>query len=247
VKKEAALVKGRWLAGVDGCRAGWVAVLKSLDNGKMETVLLAELKELFIIVEEPVLVGVDTPIGLLSEARPGGRECDQAARRIMGRVKSSSVFSPPVRAALRAETYDEALRLNRASSRHGLGISRQTFGLFPKLRELDSLMNPGRQEVIKEVHPEVSFQVLNNGRAVAEKKKSPAGIGKRRELLAARGLDVYDQARPQWLKKEVADSDILDAAAVLFSAERIHLGRAIRLPGDDPPRDEKGLLMEIWS
>jgi len=246
VKKGADRGGGRWLAGVDGCPAGWLAIYKCLDNGALEAVLLKEFQELFNLAEKLVLAGVDMPIGLLSEARPGGRECDQAARKVLGWPKSSSVFSPPVRAALGARTYQEAIRLNRESSPYGLGISRQAFGILPKLREMDSFITPRRQETIKEVHPELSFRVLNNGRAVKEKKSGFAGIKARLEVLAVQGLDVYEKVRPQWPKKKVGDSDIVDAAAALLSAERVHSGRALRLPGDKPPRDKRGLLMEIW-
>lgn len=246
VKKKPVRKEGRWLAGVDGCPAGWVTVSKCLADGSLEVELIRKLEDLFRPPREVVLAGVDMPIGLLSQARPGGRECDRAARKTLGPSKSSSVFSPPVRKALRAGSYEEALRLNRESSGHGLGISRQAFGLLPKLRELESIITPGRQRVIREVHPELSFWAMNNGRAVREKKSGIKGLAKRGDLLSAHGLDIYDKARPRWPKRMVGDSDILDAAAALFSAERIYFGQAVRLPAGEPPRDEKGLLMEIW-
>ena len=96
VKKEPVREEGRWLAGVDGCPSGWVAVFRSLTDGSLEVELIRKLEDLFRPPREVVLVGLDMPIGLLSQARPGGRECDREARKNLGPSKSSSVFSPPV-------------------------------------------------------------------------------------------------------------------------------------------------------
>ena len=41
----------------------------------------------------------------------------------------------------RAEASREALRLNRESSAHAVGISQQCFGIIPKIREVDDYMD----------------------------------------------------------------------------------------------------------
>jgi predicted RNase H-like nuclease len=46
-------------------------------------------------------------------------------------------------------------------------------------------------------------------------------------------------------RRATAPDDLLDAAACALAAERILAGRARRVP-DDPPRDSRGLRMEIW-
>ena len=51
-------------------------------------------------------------------------------------------------------------------------------------------------------------------------------------------------ARADYLKKDVADDDILDAFAALWTATRIFEGRARSLP-ERPPIDAAGLLMRI--
>ncbi|VAX19142.1 hypothetical protein MNBD_NITROSPINAE04-340 [hydrothermal vent metagenome] len=61
------------------------------------------------------------------------------------------------------------------------------------------------------------------------------------------GFSRIEEAVDAFLRKKVAvaKDDILDAYAALWSAERIYLKKAIRIP-EKPPKDEKGLCMEIW-
>ena len=58
------------------------------------------------------------------------------------------------------------------------------------------------------------------------------------------GPGVFARARSRWLVKQVAHDDILDAFAVLWTAERIRRGEADTLPAQ-PLVDAAGLRMEI--
>ena len=111
--------------------------------------------------ERPGVICIDIPIGLLDGAVPGGCACDQAARAFLDQPRGCSVFSPPVRPTLRASSFEEALRLNRASSTHALGISRQSFGFSVRSGEVDDMMSPFFQDRVFEVHPEVSLCALH--------------------------------------------------------------------------------------
>jgi predicted RNase H-like nuclease len=96
-----------WVAGVDGCRGGWMVVLAQVAGGaglpgRMSSRLCATFEEVLALPERPVSVAVDMPIGLLERAAPGGRPCDREARTMLGRPRASSVFSPPTRKALAA-------------------------------------------------------------------------------------------------------------------------------------------------
>jgi predicted RNase H-like nuclease len=80
---------------------------------------------------------------------------------------------------------------------------------------------------------------------MAAGKKSKAG--KQERLLLVEewlGGRVLENARGTLLKRDVADDDILDALAALWTATRVVEGRARTLP-DDPPVDATGLRMEI--
>lgn len=201
----------------------------------------ASFAALMDCLPRPAVVGVDMPIGLLDAAAPGGRACDRLARAALGWPRAASVFSPPVRAALGAASYAEALRSNRCSSSAGLGISRQVYMLFPKLRELDQWMTPARQRFVFEVHPELSFAALNGGRAVMPPKRSPAGRRLRVRLLRRRGFGAIVAAKPP---RGAMRDDLLDACAACWSAERILRGSSRCVPRR-PPRDARGLRMAI--
>src|SRR5262249_9598529 len=108
-----------WVAGVDGCRAGWFVVLRQV-NGRKQTVhhCLSCFGDVLKLSEKPDVIAVDIPIGLLDQAVRGGRDCDRGARSLLGHPRSSSVFSPPVRSALAYMTFATASAANRTSSPH---------------------------------------------------------------------------------------------------------------------------------
>ncbi len=135
----------RFVAGVDGCKGGWVVVLLEL-NGDRRVVgescrVVDAFHNIIVLPEAPRFVAVDIPIGLPTVAMPGGRACDREARQMLGK-RGTSVFSPPVRAVLSADCYEKAVALSRASSRHTIGITKQVYGLVPKLREVHDAMTP---------------------------------------------------------------------------------------------------------
>ena len=235
-----------WVAGADGCRGGWIVALSPLGEVAQTTFrLVPTFADALMLPERPEVLAVDMPIGLLSAAVPGGRPCDTLARKILGRPRASSVFTPPVRQALAADDYREALAINRASSPAGLGISIECFYLFRKLREVDAALTPHRQRRIKETHPELAFAALKGGAGVQQPKRSAGGRALRQRLLRRAGFRGPTKALKAFRAKDVQPDDLLDACALLWSAARIARGEATRLPAR-PERDETGLAMEIW-
>ncbi|MHC4550160.1 MAG: DUF429 domain-containing protein [Planctomycetota bacterium] len=212
------------IAGIDGCRGGWVAALQPLAEREApyEVRVVARIEELTEVAQ----AAIDMPIGLLAEPAPGGRACDRLARRRLGR-RACCVFTPPSRALLDAQSFDEV---------RGRGLNRQAFSLLPRIRELDRFLTPARQRRFCEAHPELAFQRLL-GAPVRHTKRTPRG---QRERLAALRLDRVP-ARPPG----AADDDVLDALVLGRVARGIAEGTAQRLP-PRPPRDRRGLRMEIW-
>lgn len=82
------LAASKFVAGVDGCRAGWVWFRVDLPS-LVTSVEVADLPQrLRDRPEGLVALAVDIPIGLLN----GTRACDTAARRLLGQPRGSSVF-----------------------------------------------------------------------------------------------------------------------------------------------------------
>lgn len=91
-----------WIAGIDGCPAGWVVVLVSPQTQEHAVQLCPNFSEVFGLRPKPDVIAIDIPIGLLNERQVGGRKCDRLARQqLPGRA--SSVFSPPIRRSFRGD------------------------------------------------------------------------------------------------------------------------------------------------
>lgn len=220
------------MAGVDGCRRGWVVVEWSGRDlmahlARDMTALVGRLR-----AGELDAVAVDMPIGLLDH-QP--RICDTEARKLLGR-RRSSIFPTPVRAVLAAADYDEACRLSRAAS--GKALSKQAYNLLPKMAELDRLVQPADQARLVEAHPECAFARLA-GQPLEEPKRTVEGRAIRRRLLrrfhpAFDDLLASDHGLPVL--------DLIDASVLAITARRLLDGSAHRLGSD---LDRRGLRAEI--
>lgn len=235
-----------WVAGVDGCRGGWFVVARDLSSGRTLHLLKHTFAEVLGMRENPRIIAVDVPIGLPDAAVRGGRDCDREARRLAGPKRGTSVFSPPVRAVLAAGSWREADAVNRASSPAAIGLSRQTWGIVPKIAEVDGLMKPQVQQTVREAFPELSFAEMT-GAPMRTSKRSVDGIQDRAEAVVRAGFADPRRLGGAWSGRDVAFDDILDAHACCWTARRIYEGVAGRLPVDrEPERDRRGLTMEIW-
>ena len=94
---------------------------------------------------------------------------------------------------------------------------------------------------IREVHPECSFRAMH-GDALESSKKTWAGIVERLRILRDHGIDLIAGHHDA---KGVAPDDVVDAAAVAWTAHRIASGAARSLP-DPPERDADGRAVAVW-
>jgi predicted RNase H-like nuclease len=215
--------------GIDGCRAGWVAVVLS-DDGVDGAVARRTVAEIVAEVGPVDAVGIDIPIGLPSTTP---RAADVAAQRFLG-GRRSTVFSTPIREALEAATLAEAIAVARL--RTGRGISAQAYALRSRILEVDAWL-PGAGVDVREVHPEVSFAVMS-GTPLPASKRTWNGMQQRVAALAAVGIEL-----PRELGRAGAAAgtdDVLDAAAVAWSARRVAQGVAVSFPS--PPAEAA-----IWA
>jgi predicted RNase H-like nuclease len=95
------------------------------------------------------------------------------------------------------------------------------------------------------VHPELSFYRWNDDRPMVHAKKSAEGRAERRALIDARYPGAADDIRRRFPASVVADDDILDALAALWSAERIAAGSA--LTAGDAEHDAFGIPMRMLA
>jgi predicted RNase H-like nuclease len=236
------------VAGVDGCRAGWIVVqAKPLPAGPspklgrashvltlVDIRVLPSFADVLAHTDTCVAVALDMLIGFSAN---GPRAADFEARRKIG-PRRSSVFPPPARSVL--ETDGDYATLNALSKTLGAGVSRQTYNILPRMREVDALMTPALQGRVVESHPEVCFCAVK-GTPLDHAKRHPEGRRERRSLLDTLYASSLEDGAPP---RGAALDDLHDAAILAHTALRVARREASRLP-DTPEVDERGLRMEI--
>jgi predicted RNase H-like nuclease len=229
------------IVGADGCPVGWLCIFEELPSRRLGSKIFATVEDLFAAAATIEVLAIDIPIGLTDS---GPRACDVAARTRLGAKRASSVFPAPIRPALDASTYADACERSYEAQRKKL--SKQSWAIYPKIRELDNTLR-SRADVshrVYEVHPEVTFAEWR-GAPIDEPKKSEAGFAIRHRLVSDHfGPTSYDTVRSRYRRSHVADDDILDAFAALWTAERIRAGVAQQLPRETTI-DSAGLPMRI--
>ncbi len=239
------------VAGADGCRGGWICVLRDLEPPYNERAFLAKtIGEVLNHPDTPTVIAIDIPIGLPDRITGAGRECDLAARANLGK-RASAVFAVPARSALAETEYRGACAAALAASDPPRQISKQMFHLFPKIREVDAVMTPALQNRVFECHPELAFWAMNRREPLGEPKKlrgriNGPGLEQRRALLLSAGYDERFLLETAFRRADAGMDDFLDACACSLAAARIYLGDAFRFP-KQPPLDGKALRMEILA
>jgi predicted RNase H-like nuclease len=196
------------VAGVDGCKHGWVAVV--LAGGRfLEARLLGGVEATFDEIADVGRIAIDVPIGY------GPREADGLARALVG---GSSVFSIPERERF-AVPFGE-----------GGGISAQAYALGERIRHVTGLA--AHDARFREVHPELCFTAMNGMRRLRYRKKSAGGAFERLGLLRKHGINIDPGALGA--VATVPLDDLLDAAACAWTAARTG---AVSLPDPPEARD----------
>ena len=173
------------------------------------------------------------PIGL-----PDGWDAptDTAARRYLGR-RSSTVFPTPPSATCSTRTsYAAANALVEAALRQR-GLPRQSFNLFPKIREVDRLAHAEHGDRLVEIHPECAFVAMGGG-VRCRRNGRPPEPRRGSTCSPATSARSWPRARPA-----PGPDDVLDAFAVLWSAERF--ARGAHLVQGAVEHDRLGLPMRI--
>ena len=182
-----------WIAGVDGCKGGWIAVYEDTDSGQLDCRVGRWFKDVMTSHAPLAAVAVDMPIGLREDKE--GRECDIEAREIL-KARRSSIFPAPAAGVIDLfrkrgqKEWKEPSAYKCATKIKGL--SKQSFNLVPKISEVARYLegHPREQRRIHESHPEVSFAAMKSGKTgsfdpMHHPKKTFGGLVERRALLTA--------------------------------------------------------------
>lgn len=241
--------------GIDGCKAGWVTACYEDE----EILLFKTIEEVVKHYGNGYELLIDIPIGLASEDCKI-RNCEKEARAALQGTRKSSVFSVPCREALHARSYTEKKHLEDYSKTNevnknilGKGLSVQSYSIMPKIKEVDDflILNPEIRQRLKESHPEIAFQFLNY-KELNYNKKSKEGIKERLEILTRlkkQSETLYHKAVANYLRKQVAKDDILDALCLTLTKHLVLTqpdNYTMASFPSDPLHDEEGIEMAIY-
>jgi predicted RNase H-like nuclease len=247
-----------WLAGVDGCKSGWLVVLIRPEGQEIQ-IHHAPVGKFSDVISMAAIVAVDMPIGL---PELGGRDAENLVRRLLGPL-SRSVFPVPSRKAIfsvrgpyanqtdRYAAHQQACSVAANTSKPPKRVTMQTFGIFPKIQEVDESLrsSPDATKRVFEVHPEVAFWQLNGKRPLTEPKKINGrphlpGLAYRQQLL--RDAHLPESSFNAKLPRGAGLDDLFDALACAAVARRLFKNCAISFP-DPPISDGYGIPMAIWA
>lgn len=232
-------MKTQTFVGVDGCPGGWFWV--SIAGPAFEVGVSPNVDELCNRHFNAARICIDIPIGLPSS--PEKRQCDIEARRLLG-ARASSVFSAPCRQVLDHTDYVAACEASRSVM--GCALSKQSFAIVPKIRQVDIFLRDHPHEIDRliEAHPEVCFLGMA-GAPMKYSKKRTEGTEERLHVLHTFWPDArrcFAVANGRFRRAEVSRDDIVDAIACALTAH--NSGRTRALP-DNPQFDREGLPMRI--
>jgi predicted RNase H-like nuclease len=228
--------------GIDGCKIGWFFIELN-QSGEGTFGVFERIEELAVHMSSAEMALIDIPIGLRGTC-PDERLCDKQARAVLPPKKKPCVFPAPSRCGLEHETYSEASQRNFECT--GRRLSKQTFGIVPKIREVDDyLENEQQRHKVREMHPEVAFWGLNDKQAMSFSKKSTEGFDERMRILTQHypsAEELVDLAMHQYFRNQVARDDIVDA---LVGAVLARQTKELQQFPQVPEIDDKGVNMEI--
>ncbi len=226
--------------GIDGCKNGWFYFRFDGDTGTFG--VSPTIAPILDALPVDACALVDMPIGLRARGKKE-RECDRAARDMLG-PRRSSVFAAPVRPILKAKDYQAALAQSRRLT--GRGLSKQSWNLVPKIRELDELLKarPELARQVFEAHPEVLFTGLAGG-PMSAKKATRDGFTERMTILSILHPDAETLIASAFLAHggfEAARDDVVDAFVLALCARK---PTQLKTLPEEPETDPRGLPMQI--
>jgi predicted RNase H-like nuclease len=227
--------------GIDGCKSGWLYF--RFDECSATFGVADTVAEILADETGETRALIDIPIGLKERGKTE-RQCDLEARALLSPKRHSSVFPAPCRQALKQGSFAASSEKNRKIT--GRGLSRQTWGLVPKIREVDELLidNPELRTIVREAHPELLFRGLAGG-PMSHRKATREGFDERMTILNIFEPNTKVLVAAAFLAHGGYDAtrdDIVDAFALALCAR--HPGRLKTIP-NDPPLDPKGLSMQM--
>ncbi|OKY78706.1 MAG: putative nuclease, RNAse H fold [Candidatus Methanohalarchaeum thermophilum] len=193
--------------GIDGTRKGWIVA--NYRDQVLNIKFIDQVSELDI---KRALI--DMPIGLPEQEI---RESDKKARKILSPYRHYSIFNTPIRKAVYAEDYEQACRIQEEKT--GKRISKQTWNIVPKIREVDQFLSQNKLIKLHESHPEIIFKQLGGNKVIKPSKHTKKGLKKRIQTITKNTILKEKEIQKAIRKTQGKKDDIIDAIVLSIAGK----------------------------
>lgn len=184
---------------------------------------------------------IDIPVGLPETPEENVCRPDREARAFLPAERKPTIFPVPCRQAVYILPYAEASAENNRVL--GKKLPSQSRAFAGMIRQVDEFLEEQTQwkNRLMESHPEVAFQMLNQGVGLQHSKHTEAGIWERITILRTYGIDpvlLFGEVKPEQY------ADVLDAVSLAVSAKLGCENGFCTIP-QHPVCDSRGLKMQM--
>ena len=211
------------VAGVDGCRGGWIIVY--CDNNSFHGEMLKDIEDLleFQCNKNIERIAIDIPMGLPTKEK-NYRNVDKIAKELLKKKRSSVFFAPIADIVNIKEKYDYQADYEEickeSKNLTGKKISRQIFCIFNKLKDVEKHLKQMQQNNIIEFHPELCWKNIKSS------KKKASGYKERVKEISFE-LNITEDYIDNFIKdirnnrcSLIAKDDVVDALCGLIVAKK---------------------------
>lgn len=183
--------------GISACKNGWVACVLPTTDEPASYITHTKLRSLLGVFPGLQLACIDIPTVL--EEGPGPRGCDDRARKILGLRGKTDGYAPS-KSVLKCKSYKDAVRCNKRDT--GIMLSKESWALIPKMKEIAELMNGGPRWASKLLESNPDLVILGlTGDLPQSSDKTTKGLTERRDILREFGIDISTKDIGKYSKK----------------------------------------------
>ena len=231
--------KAYMTVGIDWMKPYWLAA--EICGSEISVRKLVHISEINNYYLDADAVLIDIPVGLPENGAEDVARPDRKARGILPANRKPSIFPVPCRQAIALDDYACASAENKRTL--GRKLTSQSHGFSKMIRQVDEfLVSDIRwQNRLVESHPEVAFQLLNQGKGLQYSKHTESGIAERIGILQSYGIDPVPLFAEFSAKQY---EDVLDAVCLAVTA-KLGCENGFQTIPESPHCDSRGLKMQM--
>ena len=231
--------KEYFVVGIDWMKPYWLAV--EFHGNQITARKLAHISGINNHYLEADAVLIDIPVGIPENPKEDVHRPDREARGYLPGERKPTIFPVPCRQAINLENYAEASAENERVL--GRKLTSQSHGFTKMIRQVDDFlaMDSRWKNRLVESHPEVAFQMLNDGKGLKYSKHTAEGLTERIAILQCHGIEPLPLLA-EFVPKQ--HEDVLDALCLAWSA-KLGCENGFHTIPKTPACDSRGIKMQM--